>query len=732
MPVCHTVPVNGKTLIAGDGVDTGWNYPTTNTEKEWNISAGGFPSPPVLYSYGYTGSSPNAWTQATVTGTTAMNAGALYGSGGSLNGKSLIINLNQAGSQTLTFVGTGNSLNEANMLAAVGTKWPAIVVTTNGSNQLVLSDSTPGSIVIGSGTANAALGLTSGTDVVGGTDQDSTGDKFAYAGAYPDGTVYMTHGAIADPAWYSFAAPSNLYAPSAASTLISITNWPNNVQAITPRFSPLGTALAFGFWSGNTLPKSPSGTVSSDSTGKTLTVVDFTCTPAPLAPCTGGYAISNARAVTTSSTPGNIVAWPSFYPDGSAVLYQNQIVNSNIVMGWDPSQINTVGGAQANIWISDVPATSATAATPIRLNELNGLNSSGVSYLPTKFRTVSTPTSTGTGVGAPAAYPANGYHYPGNSFTLADGSNCSVTGTATNVSDNTLNYLPSVNPTSAGGYNWVVFTSRRMYGNIAYSNPWDASGQACDTGLGAPTKKLWMAALDSPYTPGTDPSHPAFYLPGQETAAGNSNGYWVNSPCVAVNGTCEADGDCCGGGSTTKCTYTGASTTTCQNISVACVAANGVCSVPASPGNCCTGLVCPGVGGTCTAPIGLAYRTSTYTRQFVASCPAQTNVQWELFEWQATIPTGTSIGFAAQTMLTATSTYAPTTPLSIGTASSTTGTGVWAHAAQTVDQVFQAATPGLISEPYLLVTITFNPNGAGTVTPTLVGWEQNYDCVPSE
>ena len=49
-------------------------------------------------------------------------------------------------------------------------------------------------------------------------------------------------------------------------------------------------------------------------------------------------------------------------------------------------------------------------------------------------------------------------------------------------------------------------------------------------------KKLWVAAIDLNAPPGTDPSHPAFYLPAQELYAGNSRGDWTVDPC-------EADGD---------------------------------------------------------------------------------------------------------------------------------------------------------------------------------------------
>jgi hypothetical protein len=97
--------------------------------------------------------------------------------------------------------------------------------------------------------------------------------------------------------------------------------------------------------------------------------------------------------------------------------------------------------------------------------------------------------------------------------------------------DATLNYEPTANPimpvVTAGGYAWVVFTSRRMYGNVATADPWCSDPRSCDVLSNIVTpKKLWIAAIDLNPTPGTDPSHPAFYLPGQELFACNSHGYW--------------------------------------------------------------------------------------------------------------------------------------------------------------------------------------------------------------
>lgn len=394
--------------------------------------------------------------------------------------------------------------------------------------------------------------------------------------------------------------------------------------------------------------------------------------------------------------------------------------------GWSPSPINTVTGALAEIWLAKVPADGSVAApAPTRLNALNGLNAAGTAtLLPTASRLAS-----------PAQ---NTFHATNASFGIAVPDNCSNTGTANLVNDYQLNYFPSVAPTQAGGYTWVIFTSRRMFGNVAYDDPWDAApGQSCNSGV-PPTKKLWVAAVDSSWTPGTDPSHPAFYLPGQELAAANADGDWVSSPCLGIGSSCSSDDDCCnatGASAVNECRIVATTPTlsrTCQAKS-ACSNIGAACTTSAQ---CCSGS-CPAGGGVCFIPppvVAPSYAGSTTTREYVAVCPTGTRVAWRAFEWQATCPTGTSIDFSVQTKELSTDTYVPTTALALSTANpaSGTGPGTWYRGASTVDQILGAATPARPSLNYLLVTMKFNTNMGGTATPTLHQWRQIYDCVPAQ
>jgi hypothetical protein len=107
-----------------------------------------------------------------------------------------------------------------------------------------------------------------------------------------------------------------------------------------------------------------------------------------------------------------------------------------------------------------------------------------------------------------------------------------------------LNYEPTVLPVAAGGYYWVVFTSRRTYGNTITSADAFERNSA--------RKKLWVAALDIDTgeiatTAARDISHPPFYLPGQELAAGNMRGFWALDPCKQNGDGCESGDECCKG-----------------------------------------------------------------------------------------------------------------------------------------------------------------------------------------
>ena len=215
---------------------------------------------------------------------------------------------------------------------------------------------------------------------------------------------------------------------------------------------------------------------------------------ARLSPTTSAFS-----GLTTMYTPTNgTVTWPSFLPTNDGVVFELEtLYNGRDFAGTrstcDSGGVCSNSGTQGELWWVDQKTSTA-----IRLDQANG-----ASYLPT--------------------------------------------GPNAHSNDAVLNYEPTVNPVASGGYAWVVFTSRRLYGNVATINPYWSDPRFHDISATPTTKKLWVAAIDLGAKPGTDPSHPAFFTsPARSSLAGNSRGYWVVDPCKSNGSTCVTGDECCG------------------------------------------------------------------------------------------------------------------------------------------------------------------------------------------
>ena len=249
----------------------------------------------------------------------------------------------------------------------------------------------------------------------------------------------------------------------------------------------------------------------------------------------------NVFAIPAAQT--DCVGFPSFMPTNDAVLVQLELA------GCKTSSFQAyvgTGGVHGEIWWSDL-----ATATQHRLDALDGYNPDGTSYLPT--------------------------------------------GANNHAMDAQLNYEPTVNPAPSGGYAWVIFTSRRLYGSVATIDPFESDPRSYDYAHQITTKKLWVAAIDLNAPPGTDPSHPAFYLPAQELQAGNARGFWVLDPCKADGSSCTYGDECCGG----FCQPTSGAGSICASQTSSCSEDGEQCSTAS---NCCNpDAQC--VDGFCATPV---------------------------------------------------------------------------------------------------------------------------------
>jgi hypothetical protein len=304
-------------------------------------------------------------------------------------------------------------------------------------------------------------------------DQQEEGRVYAFGGLTPDGALMLTSGVPASGAkmrGMSGELATRLVDTKSGAT-VAAPSFGVKV-AMTPNFAPDGSRVAFNNHDASTA-------------GRVLSVASFDSSKSP--PVFGE--VSN---IVTDAK--RVVAWPSFLPDASAVLYH----------AGDSFDTAKAGGGALYADISLVNVESKAVST---LAALNGYDAEGKLYLP--------------GGDAQEAH---------------------------------LNYEPSVLPVPVGGYYWVLFTSRRTYGNtiaVGGSVPrgddiWGIP-QPNETESPSPRKKIWVAAIDLEHEGKLDPSHPAFYLPGQELESGNMRAFGALEPCKKKGKGCESAAECCDG-----------------------------------------------------------------------------------------------------------------------------------------------------------------------------------------
>jgi hypothetical protein len=144
-----------------------------------------------------------------------------------------------------------------------------------------------------------------------------------------------------------------------------------------------------------------------------------------------------------------------------------------------------------------------------------------------------------------------------------------------------------------GGLYWLAFMSRREYGNAQAG-----TRGARSRGRGGGRLQIWISAIDVNSVAGTDPSHAAYWLPGQDLATGNFAAYWAPVACRANAMECRLDGDCCSG----RCRPDpmDPSRNICQPPPPAeCRREGQTCG---ASGDCCMGLQC--FANVCSRPIG--------------------------------------------------------------------------------------------------------------------------------
>jgi hypothetical protein len=259
----------------------------------------------------------------------------------------------------------------------------------------------------------------------------------------------------------------------------------------------------------------------------------------------GLFTTADGLPVTTSGVTGTPFAAPAWSPDGTRVAF----VNSGDPSGWTAAGGNWQNPPAGALSVIQFDSTQnpmfsgQTTLVPVGSgNPITWPSVSPDGQWVIYSRAVSFDTRAGNGdlYMASAVTPNQEVRLAaldGDGYPFAAGSR-----------DLSWSFEPSFAPVAGGGYFWVVFTSRRTYGNTLTGQALPcAAATLPDGGPCTEVKQLWVAAIDQNPTPGVDPSHPAFFLTGQDETNMAMRGFWSLPPCKGDGISCATGTDCCGG-----------------------------------------------------------------------------------------------------------------------------------------------------------------------------------------
>lgn len=282
----------------------------------------------------------------------------------------------------------------------------------------------------------------------------------------------------------------------------------------------------------------------------------------------GLFETDTGNAVSNSGIPSGAMM-PTFSPDGKTLVFTDDAIAS--------------GSGMATMSFDETSRT-ATAYKQIFQTTSSGTYPGWPFFLPDDgavIFAIGTATDySGSGVGLGVTGSAAASTAPTSDLYILDSASDSSVilgqamgfATAADATSNTTylpfgaseelhhNYYPTVSPVAAGGYFWIFFDSYRHYGNF---------------GL---VRQLWGTAVDvrsDGQSYKTDPSHPPFFVTGQEIGTGNHRAFTALDPCHANGTSCTTGVDCCGG----YCTNgtCGLPAPRCSNIDETCTSAASCC-----------------------------------------------------------------------------------------------------------------------------------------------------------
>jgi hypothetical protein len=379
----------------------------------------------------------------------------------------------------------------------------------------------------------AATGNGAVMELVPGAAQP-TAFLYMDAGASPFGPCVTCHAVAANGSLFAaesefFPNSDPLYGKGSESFVLSSASQPD---PWAPTASTLNDSWGFA-------AVYPDGTLlltsgePADSTATTLFPGVAGNNPGMIGPKkTAMYAASTAHPIAFTGLSAQYAMMPMFSPDGTHVVYNDYDAGSGhtlTVMAFDVSSKTFSNATTVFHDATLYPGWPAfTADGQWVVFALGNTNNYATEEPPLPAPPFSSQLYIVSAAGGTAQRLDALSGYRGGQTYLPDGGG-----------NEGLDFYPSVSPVASGGYFWVYFTSRRSYGNLYNKGSGDVGSKA-----------IWAAALDIAGDAGQDPSHPAFYMPGQELGSGNFRVTSALARCKADGSSCASGFDCCGGACT--------------------------------------------------------------------------------------------------------------------------------------------------------------------------------------
>ena len=314
-------------------------------------------------------------------------------------------------------------------------------------------------------------------------------------------------------------------------------NGAGSSYALTPNIAPNPAPLMAGVPNGTFVGMFPDGTMYLGNAHSDMGLGGPRAgSPGYAGPVNAGlYETDTGNAITNTNIPTTAMT-PMFSPDGTLLAFNDYAISNGAglaTMSFDESTRTATSYKQ----VFEVTGTTTYPGWPFFLPDNGGLvfaignqadfsgggiglglaggASNATSDLYVLDRTSGTSTILAQAVG----------------FTTAANAASSTTYLPYGSADLHHNFYPTVSPIAVGGYFWVFFDSYRNYGNNGMQ------------------RQLFGAAIDVSASGhyATDPSHPPFYVTGQELGTGNHRAFTALDPCLATGASCNSGFDCCAG-----------------------------------------------------------------------------------------------------------------------------------------------------------------------------------------